>query len=180
MSTHNRPSKYNTKLSVIPEAELRNTPAKKLAEKYGCTTSAVYIARQRLQKVEDTKQVIVVRKDLNMRRGKECAQVAHASMAFLTRRMQASQSKASRRLIDLLPGEEDWLKSSFRKIVVTVNSQEELEELHTKATANGLESHIITDNGTTEFGGVPTMTCLAVGPDYEHLVDAITGNLPLY
>jgi len=50
----------------------------------------------------DTKQVIVIRKDLKMRRGKECAQSSHATMSFLTRQIQNNssgnqQSKGRRR-----------------------------------------------------------------------------------
>jgi PTH2 family peptidyl-tRNA hydrolase len=40
--------------------------------------------------------------------------------------------------------------------------------------------HLITDRGLTEFGGVPTRTCLAVGPDYYDLIDPVTGDLELY
>jgi PTH2 family peptidyl-tRNA hydrolase len=40
--------------------------------------------------------------------------------------------------------------------------------------------HLITDRGLTEFGGVPTRTCLAVGPDYDDLIDPVTGGLELY
>jgi peptidyl-tRNA hydrolase len=38
------------------------------------------------------KQVIVMRKDLKMRRGKEIAQGAHASMAFLAKKALAGEA----------------------------------------------------------------------------------------
>jgi PTH2 family peptidyl-tRNA hydrolase len=38
---------------------------------------------------------------------------------------------------------------------------------------------LILDSGVTEFGGVPTNTAVAVGPDQVGKVDAITGGLPL-
>jgi PTH2 family peptidyl-tRNA hydrolase len=43
----------------------------------------------------------------------------------------------------------------------------------------GLEVHLITDNGKTEFHGEPTRTCLAIGPDDAEKIDAITGRLQL-
>ncbi len=36
------------------------------------------------------------------------------------------------------------------------------------------------DEGATEFAGVPTVTALAVGPDYSDLLDPVTGWLDLY
>ena len=127
-----------------------------------------------------TKQVIVIRKDLKMRRGKEIAQGAHASMAFLTRRLkgQNTQYVAMDRLLQ--PVEKEWIDSSFRKITCYVDSEEQLQDLHIAALAAGVTSQLITDSGTTEFGGIPTVTCLALGPDYEERLDPLTGGLKLY
>jgi len=42
-----------------------------------------------------------------------------------------------------------------------------------------VECHVITDNGKTEFGGIPTKTCLALGPDLSEKIDEVTGDLKL-
>ena len=117
------------------------------------------------------KQVIVMRADLNMGKGKCVAQGSHASVSFLTRKLQSG-----RKMTDV---EQQWINDRFTKICVRVNSEQELIDIHNKAIANGIESHLITDAGLTEFNGVPTKTCLALGPDYANKIDAITGNLKL-
>ena len=65
----------------------------------------------------------------------------------------------------------------MRKVTVKVGSEQELLDVYDKALAAGLVVHMITDRGLTEFGGVPTRTCLAVGPDYDDLIDPVTGDL---
>jgi PTH2 family peptidyl-tRNA hydrolase len=60
-----------------------------------------------------------------------------------------------------------------------VDSEEELMQIHDKALEAGLEVHLITDSGRTEFHGQPTRTCLAIGPDEADRIDAITGQLQL-
>ncbi|MBI2395913.1 MAG: aminoacyl-tRNA hydrolase [Deltaproteobacteria bacterium] len=120
------------------------------------------------------KQVIVVRRDLKMRRGKEIAQGSHASMAFLVRRLRRSGA------IEMSDAEREWLFHHQAKICVRVESEAELLDVHARAIAAGLESHLIRDAGHTEFGGVPTLTCCAVGPDDAEKIDAITGGLTLY
>jgi peptidyl-tRNA hydrolase, PTH2 family len=133
------------------------------------------------QEARPTKQVIVVRRDLKMRRGKEIAQGAHAACAWLADRvLQEIRPNGSVAPLVLSPAEQAWLESSFRKVTVKVNSEEELMATYTKALAAGLEVHLITDRGLTEFGGVPTRTCLAIGPDYDDLIDPVTGDLELY
>ena len=122
------------------------------------------------------KQVIVMRHDLKMRRGKQIAQGAHASMAFLTRRLQARSSIS---LDDFSPSEQAWIMGSFAKVCVRCNSDEELVVIHDKASEMGLEVHLITDSGRTEFHGQPTRTCLAIGPDDVSKIDQITGHLEL-
>jgi PTH2 family peptidyl-tRNA hydrolase len=73
-----------------------------------------------------------------------------------------------------------WLRNSFRKICVYVNSEEELEAVHQKALDSGLISHLIIDNGKTEFDNIPTATCLAVGPAWDYKFIGITDHLPLF
>jgi peptidyl-tRNA hydrolase, PTH2 family len=128
-----------------------------------------------------TKQVIVIRRDLRMRRGKEIAQGAHAAGAWLADRVIEGMSpNGTVDHVALSPAERSWLETSFRKVTVKVNSEVELVAVYQKALAAGLVVHLVTDRGLTEFGGVPTRTCLAVGPDYDDLIDPVTGDLELY
>jgi PTH2 family peptidyl-tRNA hydrolase len=139
----------------------------------------------------NTKQVIVVRKFKNLRTGKYCSQVAHASMSFLTKSGSVCRDWRDEDwcVIEFcssaykIEKHEDeinhWLQNSFRKICVYVNSEEELLAVHQKALNAGLISHLITDNGATEFNGVPTMTCCAIGPHYCHKFEGLTDYLPL-
>lgn len=120
----------------------------------------------------DTKQVIVIRRDLKMRRGKEIAQGGHACMQWLVYRYQRNQN--------LSAAEEDWLKNSHTKVCLQVDSEAALLEVYEKAKAVGLSIALVTDLGRTEFHGVPTNTCLAIGPDESAKIDAITGHLKLY
>lgn len=123
---------------------------------------------------ESAKQVIVIRKDLKMRRGKEIAQGAHASCAFITNRLRKNGQ------VDFSKAEAAWVEGSFAKVCLQVSSEEELLAVFNKAKEAGLVVHLITDSGKTEFGGVPTKTCLAIGPDWPSKIDPVTGDLKLY
>jgi PTH2 family peptidyl-tRNA hydrolase len=128
-----------------------------------------------------TKQVIVIRRDLRMRRGKEIAQGAHASMAWLRQRVMPHLTPADvADQVKFSEAERVWLEGSLRKVTVKVGSDAELLGVYDKAIAAGVLVHLITDRGLTEFGGAPTRTCLAVGPDYDDRVDPVTGDLELY
>lgn len=122
------------------------------------------------------KQVIVMRHDLKMRRGKQIAQGAHAAMSFLCRRLQNQDSVSLNEFSDV---EQIWLTGAFAKVCCRVNSEEELMGIHDKAISAGLAVHLITDSGKTEFHGQPTRTCLAIGPDLSDKIDPITGHLEL-
>jgi peptidyl-tRNA hydrolase, PTH2 family len=132
-----------------------------------------------LAEADGIKQVIVIRKDLKMRRGKECAQAAHASMAFITRRLRFPHGGPEARAV-FSPPEVTWLTTRFRKVTLQVDSEAELLSVFERAEAAGLVVHLITDAGLTEFGGEPTRTSLAIGPDYDSKIDAVTGDLRLY
>jgi len=97
-------------------------------------------------------------------------------MSFICRRLQESGSVS---LDDFSEVEQTWLTGSFAKVCCRVNSEEELLVIRDKAVEAGLEVHVITDSGKTEFHGVPTNTCLAIGPDVAEKIDEITGHLEL-
>jgi peptidyl-tRNA hydrolase, PTH2 family len=128
----------------------------------------------------DTKQVIVIRKDLKMRRGKEITQGAHAAMMWLTLRLQGDRYDRLVLSGAFTGAEESWLKGNFRKITVRVDSEEQLLDVQRRAEDAGLVVHLVVDDGLTEFGNVPTRTALAIGPDYDDRIDPVTKDLELY
>ena len=121
----------------------------------------------------DPKMVIVVRKDLGMRKGKLAAQAAHAAQeAILDRSAETPRLKDSAEILA-------WLANNYRKIVVSVNSEAELLDLVRRAEEAGINHHLVKDLGKTEFNGVETYTALALGPADPTVVDSLSGSLPL-
>ncbi|NJE84723.1 peptidyl-tRNA hydrolase [Thermococcus sp. CX2] len=113
------------------------------------------------------KQVMVIRKDLKLSKGKLAVQVAHGAV---TAAIKAQKEKP------------EWFKNWFhegqKKVVVKAENEKELFELKAHAEKLGIPTALIRDAGLTE---IPpgTITCLAVGPAPEELVDKVTGHLKL-
>ena len=129
----------------------------------------------------ETKQVIVMRKDLNMRKGKMVAQGSHASMAVILDELDIKQAIRKDDCDPIFASEAiaHWLNNSFTKVCVSVNSEEALLGIYNKAKEANICCSLIQDSGRTEFGGVPTYTCVGIGPAEVAEVDKITGSLPL-
>lgn len=136
-----------------------------------------------MDKNRKVKQVIIIRKDLHMRRGKEIAQACHASMKILMD--YANKSNESNKILNWnITAVKDsplelWLNGIFTKICVYCESEAELLKYYTLAKMKGLMCSLITDSGSTEFHNQPTNTCVAIGPDFSDKIDEITGNLKL-
>ena len=139
--------------------------------------------------MSDVKQVIVIRKDLGMRKGKMIAQGSHASLgSLLTLAHKETHTNGflstdiwTRIEFDFQEGSilDRWLNGTFTKICLYVNSESELKELKAKCDAADIPNALITDTGLTEFHGIPTITCLGIGPREVSEIDKITSNLPL-
>jgi PTH2 family peptidyl-tRNA hydrolase len=110
------------------------------------------------------KQVILVRSDLKLPKGKMAAQVAHASVDAVLK------SKAS--LI------RNWRSEGMKKIVLKVDDLVALHKFEKEAREQDFVTALIIDAG---FTTVPagTTTCLAIGPDAELKLDKLTGNLKI-
>jgi PTH2 family peptidyl-tRNA hydrolase len=125
-----------------------------------------------------------------MRKGKIAAQVAHASMKVIIDLMEIGP--------ETIPGPDweiytqhslclgkfsplnKWLfEGNFTKIVVGVESEDELLLIYARAQNEHMPCSLILDNGKTEFKGVKTYTCCAIGPDWPDVVDQLTGHLKL-
>lgn len=129
----------------------------------------------------ETKQVIVIRKDLKMRKGKMIAQGAHVSLKAVLDYMIDLKGREDIKILSMRPDEAmyHWINGTFTKIVVGVNSEKEMIDLEIKAKAEGLITAAIWDIGKTEFHGVTTLTALAIGPGPIDDIDTITGHLKL-
>ena len=127
--------------------------------------------------MDKVKQVIVMRKDLNLSKGRLVAQGAHASIAFLTNKMKENISNPEALWwVNLTQAEKEWVYGTFFKICVGVSDEKELLDIGSKAVNEGLNVKYIQE--TAGFDE-PTFTCLAIGPDYSSKIDPITGYLKL-
>ncbi|MBS3064989.1 MAG: peptidyl-tRNA hydrolase Pth2 [DPANN group archaeon] len=115
------------------------------------------------------KQVIVVRADIGMSKGKTAAQAAHASVSAVFKTQQHDKIFQATLV-------KDWTKQGAKKIVLQVKSEKDLIKLADLCVRAGLKHAIIKDAGETELPP-GTMTALGIGPDDETKIDKITGSL---
>ncbi|GAB6055807.1 aminoacyl-tRNA hydrolase [Methanobacterium alkalithermotolerans] len=110
------------------------------------------------------KQVIIMRSDLNMSRGKIAAQACHASLGSF-KKSESSKLKK-------------WEKEGEKKVVLKVGSLEDLYEIYEIAKKSDAAIYLVKDAGHTEIPS-STVTCLGIGPDDDEKIDKITGDLKL-
>jgi PTH2 family peptidyl-tRNA hydrolase len=115
----------------------------------------------------DFKQVIIVRRDVNMGTGKIAAQVAHAAV------MGAEKVKESRR-----EWFNSWLAAGQAKVVLKVKNIEELMDVRMRAEELNLSVVQVHDSGLTQIPS-GTITCIGIGPAPSDLIDKVTFELKL-
>ncbi len=115
--------------------------------------------------MEEVKQVIVLRTDLEISAGKLIVQACHASCSSL---LKAEKTE----IID------KWVREGSKKVILQVKSEEELKKLYFKALRLGLPCYLVQDAGLTELKP-GTITALGIGPESSSLIDKVTGSIPL-
>jgi PTH2 family peptidyl-tRNA hydrolase len=108
------------------------------------------------------KQVIIMRQDLKLPKGKMAAQAAHASVEAV---LKSDKNKIS-----------DWRNVGSKKVVLKVENEKELYRYIQFAKDADIITSVITDAGKTVIAP-GTVTCGAIGPDSEEKIDRITGKL---
>lgn len=110
------------------------------------------------------KQMIVVRADLKLSKGKMSAQASHASVEAVLKSHKDDVEK--------------WRGQGMKKVVLKVADEKELLQIKRNAEDAGLVVAIISDAGRTHLAA-GTVTCLGIGPDKTEKVDKVTGQLKL-
>lgn len=113
------------------------------------------------------KQVIAVRTDLDMSRGKMAVQVAHGAISA------AEKARVSHQEVWRA-----WFQEGQKKVAVKVSSEEEIMELRRLAIVQSLPFAVIRDAGMTELPP-GTITVIGIGPAKSEDVDKVTGDLKL-
>ena len=113
---------------------------------------------------EIMKQVMVVRSDLKMGKGKIAAQCCHACLGAYKK---CAKDKIRK-----------WESEAYTKVVVKAPDLETLFDLKEMAKKNDIANYLVTDAGRTQ---VPesTITVLGLGPDEDEILDKLTGDLKL-
>jgi len=139
------------------------------------------------QSMKATKQVLVIRTDLKMRRGKEIAQGSHGSgdclfgagrkgnvftgfFYFIWSAIKFYFATASRQ----------WMRASYTKVTLQADSEIELLDVYWLCKEAGLRAALILDSGKTACGeglkGMEIYTALGIGPNFSDEIDLITGK----
>ena len=122
---------------------------------------------KRLAEVFEYKQVLVIRTDLKMSRGKLAVQTAHAAVSSAEEARKHAPTSWRK-----------WLWEGQKKVAVKVASESALITLREKAEKAGLPTYLVRDRGLTELPP-GTVTALGIGPASTKTVDKITGDLQL-
>jgi len=118
------------------------------------------------------KMAIVCRADLNCRKGKWIAQGSHGASQWLIDKIN------NRSYFNKV--EQQWLAEGTTKICLQATDEAHLMQIYQAAEDAGLRVYLVEDEGLTEFNGVLTKTCLAIGPDLKDRIDPITKDLKLF
>lgn len=113
------------------------------------------------------KQVLVVRRDLDLSPGKLAVQCSHGAV-------DAALSAQS----DHRGWFDAWKRQAQKKVCLGVDDEDALQDLLRRVEDRGLPHKLVRDAGRTE---IPegTVTVLAIGPAPEDKLDPLTGSLKL-
>lgn len=133
----------------------------------------------------EIKQVILIRKDLNMSRGKIASQASHSCMKVFFDSLTSIFTGTSTDTWYVTDSElrgweipakkyfQEYIEGAFKKIVLAVNSEKELLDLYNLSLQKKIHCSLIKDSTLNEY------TAVAIGPWNETEIDEITKDLKL-
>ncbi|KAM1052599.1 hypothetical protein ACFX13_000203 [Malus domestica] len=116
--------------------------------------------------LQDFKMVLVVRNDLKMGKGKIAAQCSHATLGLYKKVLHRAPKALNR-----------WEMCAQPKVVVKIESEEDMLVLQERAKSLNLPTHITIDAGRTQIAPNSRTVMAILGP--VEVVDDVTGGLKL-
>lgn len=116
--------------------------------------------------LDDFKMILVVRNDLKMGKGKIAAQCSHATLGLYKKLLHRAPKALNR-----------WEMSAQPKVVVKIESEEDMLALQERAKSLKLPTHITIDAGRTQIAPNSRTVMAILGP--VEVVDEVTGGLKL-
>lgn len=116
------------------------------------------------------KMIFVVNMDLNMGRGKQCAQVAHASLGLYLKIQEFGSEEDKLKV-------HSWIAMGQKKIVVRGNNLQQIESIQKEADRANLPNFLVSDAGCTQIAPGSKTVLSIFGANDE--LDKITGSLRL-
>lgn len=117
--------------------------------------------------MDSIKQVVVMRTDIGMGRGKMAAQAGHACVMGADRVRRTHPDWY-----------EQWCTGGQKKIALKVSGLADLHQIKIASAQDGLPYAEVSDAGHTQLEP-GTITCMSIGPAPANAIDRITGHLPL-
>lgn len=111
--------------------------------------------------------VLVVNMDLKMGKGKIAAQVGHAAVGCYKRSSKQCPK-----------GLAAWERTGCAKIAVKCPTQQEMEEICTKALERDIPLYLVEDAGRTQIAA-GSRTVLGLGPAPVSVFEGLTSHLKL-
>jgi peptidyl-tRNA hydrolase len=125
--------------------------------------------------MHDVKMLILVRKDLGLRRNKLLSLVADSTLGFLVDNDESNRKDELHVRLSL--EEAEWLRNGQKRLIGWSNNEEHLRSIAFKAELNGIPCHSIFDEETkAESGHGSALTCLALGPCDWHEISGVVGS----
>lgn len=122
------------------------------------------------------KQVVVVRRDLRLRRAEVAACVARASSTFLLNGCEDGPDLQ----VSFSQEEREWFYGGRKVIVLGVATESALRRVVDMAEIQGLTVSTLSKRDIDEkTGEEQSLVCAAIGPHDEESIDAVTGSLRL-
>lgn len=116
------------------------------------------------------KMIFVVNMELNMGRGKQCAQVAHAALGLYLKIQQSNVDEDQFKVYQ-------WLSMGQKKIVVRGNNLQHIKQIQEAAEEVKIPTFLVSDAGCTQIAPGSKTVLAIFGANEE--VDKITGTLKL-